>query len=146
MNRIRHYFYSDIALKFLKGRLKNRFTPFDGPKVSIVSAVYRVARYLDAYIESVVNQSIGLKNIELILVDDCSVGCSYENCKKWAEKYPKNIFVYKLSSNRGQVAARNFGISKARGGWVNFGDPDDSFYPDFLDTYYYAPPKETQTA
>lgn len=119
-------------MKFLKGRLKNRLTPFDGPKVSIVSAVYGVARYLDAYIESVVNQSIGLKNIELILVDDCSVDGSYEICKKWAEKYPKNIFVYKLSSNQGQGAARNFGISKARGEWVNFGDPDDSFHPNFF--------------
>ena len=41
-------------------------------KVSVVTAVYNVEAYLGEMIESIVRQTIGFENIQLILVDDGS--------------------------------------------------------------------------
>ncbi len=41
-------------------------------KVSIVVPCYNVAQYLDRCVESLVNQTIGIENLEIILVDDAS--------------------------------------------------------------------------
>ncbi len=40
--------------------------------VSIVTAVYNVEEYLEEMIESIIGQSIGFKNVQLILVNDGS--------------------------------------------------------------------------
>ncbi|WP_210498302.1 bifunctional glycosyltransferase/CDP-glycerol:glycerophosphate glycerophosphotransferase [Vibrio crassostreae] len=101
--------------------------------ISIVSAVYGVEKYIDDFIESVAKQSIGFKKeIELILVDDCSNDGSYERCIAWQKKYPKNITVIKQEINQGQAAARNKGVEVATGKWLNFADPDDTLHPNFF--------------
>lgn len=94
-------------------------------KYSIISAVYNIARYLDTYFESIVNQTIDFKeSIEIILVDDGSVDHSADVIKKWASLYPLNIR-YLYQKNAGQGAARNLGLKYARNEWVTFIDADD---------------------
>lgn len=94
-------------------------------KYSIVSAVYNIARYLDTYFESIINQTIDFKeSIEIILVDDGSVDHSADVIKKWAALYPLNIR-YLYQKNAGQGAARNLGLKYAKHEWVTFIDADD---------------------
>ncbi|WP_188264378.1 CDP-glycerol glycerophosphotransferase family protein [Pseudomonas sp. PSB11] len=102
-------------------------------KYSIVSAVYNVARYLDEYLESVINQTVDFKNsIEIILVDDGSTDDSLEVIKKWINLHPKNIrYIYQ--ENAGQGAARNHGLQYAKHEWVTFIDPDDFISNDYFE-------------
>lgn len=101
-------------------------------KYSVISAVYNVSKYLNDYFNSLVNQSIGLKNnIELILVDDGSIDHSAEIIKKWQQRYPNNIHYY-YKENGGQASARNLGLQYAKGKWVTFIDPDDFVALDYF--------------
>lgn len=92
---------------------------------SIVAAVYNVGIYLNAFFESIVNQTIDFEQyIEIILVDDGSTDNSAEICQQWLAKYPFNIKYFK-QSNAGQAQARNNGLRYAKHEWLTFVDPDD---------------------
>lgn len=91
-------------------------------KVSIIVPVYNAAAYLEACIESILNQSF--PDIELILVNDGSTDLSLDICKKNAEKDKRIIIVDK--ENGGVSTARNAGLKKVTGEYVTFVDSDDT--------------------
>lgn len=70
------------------------------------------------------------KNIEIIIVDDCSTDSSVNLLKIFIENNnTKNIFIYKTPKNLGCYYCRNLGISKSKGSYIAFQDPDDySFF------------------
>lgn len=105
-------------------------------KISVIIPVCDVEEYLDECIESIINQTIGFKNIELIMVDDGSTDNSYNIMKKYEEKYD-NIKTYHFDEKSGSAGRpRNKGISMARGKYLMFCDPDDFFDEDaFLNMY-----------
>lgn len=113
------------------------------PTITTIIPVYNVAKYLRASIDSVINQTIGFEdNIELILVNDGSKDKSGEICKGYAARYPDNI-IYIEQKNQGVSAARNTGLKKASGKYVNFFDGDDIWSKDaykksvaFLEAHY----------
>ena len=45
-------------------------------KVSIIMLVYNAQKYLTDSLESIVNQSIGVENLEVIIVNDASTDSS----------------------------------------------------------------------
>ena len=96
-------------------------------KYTVVSACYNVEKYIDDFVESLVNQTLDFKNcIQLVLVDDGSTDHTAEKIKSWVQKYPDNIqYVYK--ENGGQASARNLGLKYAKNEWISFADPDDFF-------------------
>ena len=59
-------------------------------KISVIVPVYNVEKYLEETIESVIAQTLGFKNIQLILVNDGSPDNSEEICLKYKEKYPES--------------------------------------------------------
>jgi CDP-glycerol glycerophosphotransferase (TagB/SpsB family)/glycosyltransferase involved in cell wall biosynthesis len=102
-------------------------------KFSIVTAVYNTQEYVSDAIDSVINQSIGFEdNIQLILVNDGSTDKSGEICKKYKKLYPKNI-VYIKQRNKGVSSARNRGLRKVKGKYVNFLDSDDKLSKNTLE-------------
>lgn len=106
-------------------------------KFSIVSAVYNVEPFIEEMIESIINQDIGFEeNVQLILVDDCSKDKSFEICQKYAKLYPNNIVVLQTETNSRQAVARNLGIKKAEGQYINFIDSDDKFDTNTLSEVY----------
>lgn len=90
--------------------------------ISIVIPIYKVEKYLDKCVESVVNQSY--KNLEIILVDDGSPDNCPEICDEWAKKDKRIKVIHK--ENGGLSDARNFGIEVATGEYLMFLDSDDS--------------------
>lgn len=97
--------------------------------VSIIVPVYRVEKYLNECVNSLVNQSYA--NCEIILVDDGSDDKCPELCDQLALIY-NNIKVIH-QKNKGQAAARNAGLEIANGDFIAFCDSDDRYKPDMIE-------------
>lgn len=95
-------------------------------KISIIVPIYNAEQWLETCIESVENQSY--KNIELLLINDGSTDKSEEICKNYSRKY-NNIRVY-TKINSGASAARNYGLKRATGEFIQFLDSDDFLEPE----------------
>lgn len=95
--------------------------------VSIIIPIYKVEQYIITCIESVLVQSY--RNLEVILVDDCSPDRSMDIAREYIRKSTKSqdvIFKYtRHDCNRGLSAARNTGIQQATGDYLYFLDSDD---------------------
>lgn len=89
--------------------------------ISIIIPVYKVEKYINRCIESVVKQSY--KNLEIILIDDGSPDGCPQVCDCWAEKDERVIVIHK--DNGGLSSARNEGIRRACGKYLMFVDSDD---------------------
>lgn len=94
--------------------------------VSIIIPVYNSRDGLAQCLDSVVSQSY--EKLEVIIVDDCSTDGSLDICREYERKYPY-VHVY-TKANEGVSAARNFGMSKAEGEYLQFADSDDRMEPD----------------
>ena len=93
------------------------------PLVSVILPTFNSARFLSRSIKSVLNQSY--KNLELIIIDDCSTDSSLKIIKNHS-KIDKRIRYFATKKNSGTVGIpRNFGILKARGKYIAFLDADD---------------------
>ena len=96
---------------------------------SVIVPVYNTEDYIEECIQSVVYQTIGFGDIQLVLVDDGSKDGSANICQRWADLFPENITLIR-QKNAGVSAARNAGLAMARGLWVNFLDSDDMWTTD----------------
>lgn len=91
------------------------------PKISIIIPVYKVEKYIDRCIKSVINQTY--KNLEIIVVDDGSPDNCPSICDKWAERDSRIKVIHK--NNGGLSEARNVGMKIASGELIGFVDSDD---------------------
>ena len=89
--------------------------------ISIIVPVYKVEKYIDECIKSIINQTY--TNLEIILIDDGSP----DNCGKICDEYAKNDKRIKVihQKNMGQSVARNVGLEYAKGDYIGFVDSDD---------------------
>ena len=94
-------------------------------KISVIIPTYNSEQYLKDAIDSVINQTIGFDNIELIIVNDGSNDNTDRICLELKEKY-SNI-VYVKQKNKGASSARNKGLSLATGEYICFLDADDAW-------------------
>ena len=99
-------------------------------KVSIIVPVYNASDYLDDCILSVINQSYGFKNIELVLVNDGSKDNSLEICRNYASKYENIKVIDKVNS--GVSETRNLGFKESTGNYIMFLDSDDLISKDSI--------------
>ena len=101
-------------------------------KVSVVVPVYKVEKYLERCVESLVHQT--LDEMEIILVDDGSPDQCPQMCDSFAEKYDQIRVVHK--KNGGLSSARNAGIKIAKGKYIGFVDSDDDVELDMYEKMY----------
>lgn len=111
------------------------------PKVSIIVAIYNIDKYIGKCISSIINQDY--RNIEIILVDDCSKDYSGKICDEYAEK-DSRILVIHNENNIRQSEVRNTGLNHATGDYVVFVDGDDWLASDYV-TYMLKVITETKS-
>ena len=102
------------------------------PKISFVIPVYNAEKYLERCLDSIRQQTDG--DFEAILVDDGSADLSKSICEKFAKSDTR--FICKTQKNSGPSAARNAGISLARGEYIAFVDSDDFIDNNYVETLY----------
>ncbi|MED4206267.1 glycosyltransferase [Neobacillus mesonae] len=104
-------------------------------KISIIMPVYNVEEYLHAAVQSILNQSIDMNDIQLILINDGSTDSTEEICLEYQKKHPNNI-LYIRTENGGVAKARNLGLDHAKGEIINFLDSDDKLGLSTIENVY----------
>ena len=89
--------------------------------ISVVIPVYNVGMSLYRCLDSILMQSF--RNFECILINDGSTDDSGRICDEFANKDSRIRAFHQ--ENRGPSAARNYGLSLAKGDYVVFQDSDD---------------------
>ena len=99
------------------------------PKLSVIIAVYNTEKYIVKCLDSLLNQTY--KNIELVVINDCSTDNSLKILKKYFKKY-SNIILIDNKQNKGLSYSRNVGLKNASGEYIGYIDSDD-----YVDSDYY---------
>jgi hypothetical protein len=102
-------------------------------KVSVIVPIYNIEAYLEKCIKSLLKQT--LKDIEIILVNDCSTDNSQSIIDKYVKK-DKRVKAYINEKNSGLSFTRNHGMKYAKGEYLSFIDGDDYIEPDMLEKMY----------
>ena len=102
----------------------------DNPLISIILPVYNGEKYLSQSIESCLNQTH--KNIELIIVNDCSLDKSLEIINKYAID-DKRIIVINNKENKKLPSSLNIGHQNATGEFLTWTSHDNLFYHQALE-------------
>jgi len=100
------------------------------PDVSIIIPCYKVGKYLDKTLESVLAQSHS--NIQIIAVDDCSPDETSDVIRRFQQRDSRVQGIFQ-TANAGVSVARNAGIEAAQAPWVSFLDGDDWLPPDAIE-------------
>lgn len=102
-------------------------------KVSVIIPVYNVEQYLRQCLDSVINQTF--KDIEIIIVNDCSPDNSLEIIREYQQK-DNRIVLVDLKQNVGLGFARNEGMKVATCKYITFVDSDDWVTKDYVEVLY----------
>ena len=100
--------------------------------ISLIIPVYKVEKYLEKFIQSVINQTY--ENLQIILVDDGSPDNCGKICDEYAKKDHRIEVIHK--SNGGLSDARNKGLEIAKGEYIGFVDSDDYIEADMYEVLY----------
>jgi glycosyltransferase involved in cell wall biosynthesis len=96
------------------------------PLVSIALCTYNGTKYLRLLLDSLISQTY--KNIEIIIVDDCSADNTYNILKEYESEY-NNIHIYQNEYNLGFVKNFEKAISYCKGEYIALCDQDDIWLP-----------------
>ncbi|MDB4575816.1 glycosyltransferase [bacterium] len=102
-------------------------------KISIILPVYNAEKHLNKCIDSILNQNF--RDIEIIVVNDCSKDRSLEILGKYMDIHPF-IKVINHNKNMGAGVARNRAIKHAKGKYLTFIDSDDWLSENYLNLLY----------
>ncbi|MDY4850490.1 MAG: glycosyltransferase [Paludibacteraceae bacterium] len=108
------------------------------PKISVISPVYNISRYLTSCMDSLRGQT--LREIEVLFVDDRGTDNSVEIIHNYikAHSLQDKWRVITMPENGGPGAARNMGIQEATGEYIAFVDADDWAEPAMFEVLYNA--------
>lgn len=105
-------------------------------KVSIVIPVYRAEDTVERCVNSLLKGKY--KNLEILLIEDCSPDHSWDVCRRLEETYDC-VRAFRNGHNSGPSATRNRGLEEMTGQYLMFVDSDDwvepNYVSDFVETY-----------
>ena len=101
--------------------------------ISIVTTCYNLEDYIKNCLSSLINQSY--KNLEIIVVNDCSTDNSLNIIKELADK-DNRIKIIDNEINLGAGKSRKIGIESAKGEYIMLVDGDDWISENFIKTLY----------
>jgi hypothetical protein len=99
------------------------------PIVTAVVAAHQAARHLGAALGSLAGQT--LRELEVVVVDDGSTDGTAAVAEEFA-RADRRFHLVRLDRNRGQAAALNAGMERARGRYLAILDADDASVPERL--------------
>lgn len=105
-------------------------------KISVILPVYNVERYIEEALGSLIKQSIGFSNLQIIFVDDKSTDNSRNMIRKYEEEYENVFGIYLEENSHASGKPRNEGLNIASGKYVMFLDPDDMYDPQACEILY----------
>ncbi len=94
------------------------------PKISIIVPCYNAKNTLARCMDSLLSQTIGQENLEIILVDDFSTDGTREDVIAYEQQY-ECVRAILNASNQKQGFTRNRGLDIATGEYIGFTDADD---------------------
>lgn len=100
------------------------------PLFSIILPTYGVESYIAQALTCLRNQTYS--DFEVLVVDDASPDQSVAIAQRFADQ-DERIRIIHHADNQGLSAARNSGISYAKGRYITFFDPDDTYEPQLLE-------------
>jgi glycosyltransferase involved in cell wall biosynthesis len=98
--------------------------------VSIIIPCYNCESFVHRAIASVIGQTY--REWELLLVNNNSVDGTQQVLESYQQQNPEKIFFFQ-EGKKGAPAARNKGLSYAKGKWVQYLDADDELLPEKLE-------------
>lgn len=104
------------------------------PKISIIIPVYNASAYIKRCLDSIKAQTFN--DYEIIIVNDGSTDDSLELIQAYAKKNEHMNFNIITQKNQRAAAARNNGISHAKGKFITFIDADDFVASQYLEILY----------
>lgn len=117
----------------------------DSMKISVIIPVYNAAATVETCVDSIIANDY--KEIEVILIEDCSKDDSWAVCEKLSAKY-ENVQCIRNEQNRGVSYTRNQGLKLASGEYTMFVDSDDwvddSYFTEFLNVMQSAEQSEAK--
>jgi glycosyltransferase involved in cell wall biosynthesis len=100
------------------------------PMVSVIALCFNHARFLIECLESIQAQTY--KNIQLLIMDDCSTDGSVAIIKDWIARTNTNCTFICHTINQGICATLNQALLTAKGKYVSMVSTDDVWMPDKL--------------
>ena len=123
--------------KLIDGNINHKRS--NNPDITIIITIYNQAHCLHRGLRSVQNQS--LKNLEIIIIDDCSFDNSTDVVKEY-QKEDERIILISHDMNEGEIKSRNDGIRIAKGKYITIIDGDDALiHKDILKNSLYIAEK-----
>lgn len=118
---------------------KTKYPLLKHPKITIIIPVYNGGKYLNYSLRTIQNQK--LKEIEIILIDDCSTDDSLININKLMKEDPR-IRLIKNYKNRKILYSKSIGALNSNGDYILELDQDDMFIrEDLFDIIYHESQK-----
>ena len=96
----------------------------NNPKISIVISVYNGEAYLKTILLSIQYQDF--KDIEIVMIDDCSKDNSVNLIKELMKTEPR-IVLYQNKKNKGALYTKSTGVLLSKGKYVMTMDEDDIY-------------------
>ena len=103
------------------------------PLVSVCINTYNRKKKLYSTLQSILKQTY--KNIEIIIVDDCSTDNTEIFVKNKLLKLNDKIRYIRHKKNKGLAAGRNTAILNSKGKYFAFCDDDDKWLPNFVEEF-----------
>lgn len=111
-------------------------------KVSVIIPMHNMELYVREAMDSIVRQTIGFENIQVIVVNDGSTDKSREIIREYENEY-SNIKCIDFEEKSGAAGKpRNEGIKYVEAPYIMFLDPDDLYTEDAVEKLYEAIKRE----
>ncbi|MEG1142195.1 MAG: glycosyltransferase [Clostridia bacterium] len=106
------------------------------PKISVIMTAYNVEDYINVAIESIINQSIGFENIELIIVNDASSDKTTKIIEQYNNTYKQIVIINNEKRVGYPGKLRNKALEIANGEYIMVLDSDDIMDLNACNTMY----------
>src|ERR1700742_3478188 len=103
--------------------------PIQEPLISVALCTYSGEKFLQEQMDSILAQTY--KNLEIVIVDDCSTDRTIDIINSYAEK-DKRIKLFQNDTNLGFNKNFEKALSLTTGEYISISDQDDTWLPQKL--------------